>query len=145
MRAVSRQALREIVAPLPWTMREQIEDYVRTVAEAAPAIFDEADLPLTPGDLDRFLYAAGIRKLWNLVESQYVLLSSALGLVEPYGVEQIDVGRRSFSRASETYTEIRELRNGLYRQLVRLELFPVAAARTLADVAFLTASPSSRR
>lgn len=141
---MSRAALRELLRPLPWTLREQIEDYVRTVNDAAPAIFDEADLPLTPESLDRFLYAAGIRKLWDLVESQYVLLTSALGLVEPHGVERIDVGRRSFSQGSETYLEIRALRQGLYRELVRLRLFPIADARSLSEVAFLIASPFPR-
>ena len=134
-----------MIRPLPWTLREQIENYVRTVSDAAPAIFEEAELELTPKALDDFLFAAGLRKLWDLVESQYVMLSSALGLVEPHGVQRVDVGRRAFSRESETYENIRRIRMGLYQRLVALEVFPIVAARTLSEVAFLTASPFSRQ
>jgi hypothetical protein len=127
--------------PLPWTIRVQIDDYLRTVAEAAPFIFEEADVLLVPQTLDEFLFAAGVRKLWNLVESQYVLLSSALTLVEPHGVERVQVGRRGFSRDSETYAELRELRHALYRELLRLGVFPIVDAPTLAEVAFYVAVP----
>jgi hypothetical protein len=134
---MSREALREVIRPLPWSLREQVEEYVRSVVEAAPNIFEEAGVAMNRRALDDFVFIVGIRKLWHLVDSQYILLTGALTLVEGHGVGEIRVGRGRYGRNSETYAALRQLRNALYRELIRLEIFNLANTRSLTDVAKL--------
>jgi hypothetical protein len=142
---MSREALREVIRPLPWSLREQVEEYVRSVIEIAPSIFEEAGVVMSRRARDEFVFMVGVRKLWNLVDSQYVLLSGAVTLVEGHGAGEIRIGRGRYGRSSETYATLRQLRNDLYGQLVRLEIFSLVNTRSLTDLAQLVADSSSAR
>lgn len=138
---MSKAALNEILRPLPWALREHVDEYIRAVVELAPGLFEEAEVPMTSRAYDHFIFLAGIRKLWHLVDAQYVLLDGALSLVQGHGVERLTMGRTPYSRESESYLVLRRLRNEMYRELVRLQIYPLVNAESLAELAHHVSDP----
>jgi hypothetical protein len=128
-------ALNETISALPWALRDQVETYTRSVDDAVPEIFAEAEIELTPARRDQIIFIAGVRKLWHLVDAQYELLTSSLSLVRGYGVGELQTGGRTYSQESASLDALRGLRNGLYAELIRLEVFNLVNTASLGDVA----------
>ena len=131
---MSRAALNELIIELPYSLRERIDGYVASVVAESEAIFEEAGVPLTRDLLGGLIFFAGVRKLWAIVDSYYALMVNSLALVESHDIEVMMVGATRYSRHSETYTTIRQLRNQLESQLLELGIYSVLQERSLASL-----------
>jgi hypothetical protein len=120
-----------------------VEEYVRVVNELQPLIFEEAGLGSSPNLRDEFIFMAGLRKLWHIVDSQYRLLEGALTLTEDQGVSEIAIGGSKYSRRAESYRVIRRLRAETFAKLVELEIFPLVEAESLHSLAFLVSEQTA--
>jgi len=115
---VSRSALNEAIAELPYRLRERVDGYAAAVAAEAPAIFADAEVSYNQGLANKLVFIAGIKKLWAIVDADCRLLTTSLGLVEGYDVASLSVGSTTYSRGSSSYRELIDLRHALERLLL---------------------------
>jgi hypothetical protein len=142
---MSREALRDVIAELPYGLRERIEGYVSTVAAESEAIFDEAQVPRTPHLYDALIFFAGIRKLWSIVDANYQLMTGSMDLIEGYDALGFSVGATRYSRGSDSYWTLRNLHTQLRALLLELDVMPLMQERSLAVVVERLAERSGRR
>jgi hypothetical protein len=98
-----------VFAPeLPYTLREQVLDYARSVEAASQDISKEAEIDLTDELRDELVLVAAVRKLHAICSSSYWMLYNSTKLLgnEVTGVR---VGGTTFSRESAHYVQLSEL------------------------------------
>ncbi len=66
---------------LPYTLREQVIDYARSVEAASQEIFKEAEVKLTDELRDQLALVAAVRKLHSICSSSYWLLYNSTRLL----------------------------------------------------------------
>lgn len=93
---------------LPYTLREQVLDYSRSVEAASHDISKEAEIELTDELLDQLVLIAAVRKLHAICSSSYWLLYNSTKLLgnEVTGVR---VGGTTFSRESAHFNQLSTL------------------------------------
>ena len=84
---------------LPYTLREQVLDYSRSVEAASYDISKEAEIQLTDELLDQLVLVAAVRKLHAICSSSYWLLYNSTKLLGDE-VAGVRVGGTTFSRES---------------------------------------------
>jgi hypothetical protein len=97
---------------LPYTLREQVLDYARSVETASHDISKEAEIQLTEELLDQLALVAAVRKLHAICSSSYWLLYNSTKLLgnEVAGVR---VGGTTFSRESVHFGQLSTLLSDL--------------------------------
>jgi len=98
--------------PLPYTLRQRVEGYAEFIEETAEQVAADTGLPAEPSFRDEFVYFAGLRRLWTLVDSQYWLIDRSLALGAGFGVTSVAAGRHRFDRDAGPLYELRRLRTG---------------------------------
>ncbi len=145
---MSKQRLADALDGLPLAMKSRVMDYVATVQEALPSIFEEADYPQPSQDhVERFIFAVGIRKLWAQIEFQYQTINGALdalGTLNAVAVASVGrngflAGSTEFTRNSAAFRALERLRADLDDLLRQGGLREIVAERSLMEVARRTA------
>lgn len=97
---------------LPYTLREQVVNYARSVEAASHEISKEAEIQLTDELLDQLVLIAAVRKLHAICSSSYWLLYNSTKLLgnEVAGVR---VGGTTFSRETTHFGQLSTLLSDL--------------------------------
>ena len=93
---------------LPYTLREQVLDYARSVEAASRDISKEAEIELTDELLDQLVLVAAVRKLHAICSSSYWLLYNSTKLLGDE-VTGVRVGGTTFSRGSAHFDQLATL------------------------------------
>ena len=93
---------------LPYTLREQVLDYSRSVEAASHDISKEAEIELTDELLDQLVLIAAVRKLHAICSSSYWLLYNSTKLLG-HEVTGVRVGGTTFSRESAQFNHLSTL------------------------------------
>jgi hypothetical protein len=93
---------------LPYTLREQVIDYARSVDAASRDISKEAEVELTDDLRDQLVLVAAVRKLHAICSSSYWLLYNSTKLLgnEVTGVR---VGGTTFSQETTYFSQLAAL------------------------------------
>ena len=140
------QRVRDITAPLPYSLRESVNGYVDAVAAAIPEIEREAGVEITSERRDEYLIIVAMRRIWASVSNQYWIMSDCISLavessaVHPTGDEQhlrgFRAGRDEFRADSAAFVEGRQLFDDFQELIAKLEVEDlVSRSRSLADLA----------
>lgn len=128
------RSLKKLTQELSYALRIELEEYVESIDPVLPVIFAEAQVEETLENVNAFLFAAGVRRLWALVDSQFRILESALTLAARNGLGAFQFGSTIYSRSSPAYFEIKSLREALRGRLQSAGLSSILQARTLAEM-----------
>ena len=111
-------SLNSLLAAVPYSWREDIAGYTRSVADAAPAIY--ADLGLTEHDVPvtSFLGAVAAWRVWSKVDALHWLLSDSLTIAREQGFDGFAVGSARYARGSGPEQDLSALRAGIRRSFV---------------------------
>ena len=93
---------------LPYTLREQVLDYARSVELASHDISEEAEIDLTDELRDQLVLVAAVRKLHTICSTSYWLLYNSTKLLGDE-VTGVRVGNTTFSRESAHFVQISKL------------------------------------
>ena len=93
---------------LPYTLREQVLDYARSVELASHDISIEAEIDLTDELLDQLVLVAAVRKLHAICSTSYWLLYNSTRLLGE-DVTGVRVGGTTFSRDSAHFALLSRL------------------------------------
>ncbi len=99
--------LQRALGPLPYSLREQIVGYARSVDAAAPEIARGANVQLSTDVRDRFVFAAGLRKYYALCASSFWAIDNAAAILETLDVGSVRVGRTDYSRGADMHVGLR--------------------------------------
>lgn len=131
---MSKTILMEAVGELPFALREEIEGYTSSVLESSEDIFREAGLKMDEQLRDEFVFFAGVRRLWALVNGRYWLLDRSLGIAHDTGVKSLSVGGRNFERNTGDHRELRLVRQALLERLVELKVAHIVQTQSLKEM-----------
>ncbi len=128
-------ALNEIVRVLPYSLRENFGGYLDFIDAMTDELFVAHDAP-PPSQRQReaFLTLVAAWKLWRSIDTQFWLLSNSLNVLSTSGANQFAIGRRRYSRESDTYGTLLTLRDDLRRTLNRLDLSFLTTVGHVADL-----------
>jgi len=90
---------------LPYTLREQVIDYARSVEAASQEISKEAEVRLTDELRDQLALVAAVRKLHSICSSSYWLLYNSTKLLGN-DVSGVRVGGTTFSPESARFRQL---------------------------------------
>lgn len=128
---MAAEAIRELTATLPRSLRDLVNAYVESVRPQLPSIYSEADVQRNEELDEEFLVAVGLKRLWSYVDTQYWVFHRSLELLEDHQVAAVSLGGTRYSRSSDAFREIASLRSELQELLARLELLPLVRMRRL--------------
>lgn len=114
--------VQNIVGPLPWALRVDLDGYLRSVDFARDAIYREAAVSQDEVPPDTLLFFAGAWRLWNLVDGQHWIVQNSLALGADHGVARIRSGSAVYAQGSEDVRDIKRLRTDLSRFFARHEI-----------------------
>lgn len=123
-----------ISAELPWTLQQKLTAYVSWVEDVADEIFERADVPRSATLLDDFLFFAGIRKLWSLVNAQYWTADNSLSILQDYRVEGVSLAGSTYTRNSSEYRDLQVLRTTLRDVLADLQILHLVESSSLSEL-----------
>lgn len=116
---MSLRYVNSFASELPYSLREQVVDYARSVDQASSEIFKEAEMELTEELRDQLVLVAGVRKLYAICSTSYWLLYNSTTLLGN-GDAGIRVGGTTFSRDGGQFLKLsillRELETVLHGQ-----------------------------
>ena len=116
---MSLRYVNSFASELPYSLREQVVDYARSVDQASSEIFKEAEMELTEELRDQLVLVAGVRKLYAICSTSYWLLYNSTTLLGN-GDAGIRVGGTTFSRDGGQFLKLsillRELETVLHEQ-----------------------------
>jgi len=129
--------LRSLLTELPRSLAEEIEGYSSSVSDAYSAIASEVGVPRNQREEleGEFVFAAAIRRLWTLLDTQYWILSHSLGLLASQDVGTVRLGGTRYSRDSRAFRDVRALRDDLQSVVRGLGIEPHVNAPSLSDLA----------
>ena len=137
---MANQLVRDLVAELPWRLRESVEGYVDTVAGSLPDIEKDAGVKL-PGDkIELFLFIVAVRRVWAAVNSQYWIIQDTVTIARSRDLDGFQAGRDRYALGSDAMLESLELRKELEAVIAKVEIEALVTARRLADVVYQMSS-----
>jgi hypothetical protein len=110
---MSLRQLQELMAPLPYALREQVIGYARSVRDAAGEILRDADLEFDARIADRLAFVAGLRRLYSVCSSSYWILENSGFLLRAADTDAVRIGREDFSRGSALHRRLRSMLSDL--------------------------------
>lgn len=127
-------SLRQVTASLPWSLRKEVEGYVSSVDDRRGEIAREAGVRLNNERRRRLLFAAGVRRMWAIVESSFWMVDNSLERLAQHDVHRIQMGSTFYRRGGDMNRTLKELRDSLSELLVELEVQKVVEARSLSEL-----------
>jgi hypothetical protein len=118
---------------LSYAHRDQILGFATFVEEAADDLLEAAGVQaITELLIDQLVYAAGVWRLWQSINSQVSLLNNSLTLMAASGVDGVRLGGTTYTRNSQQYVMLTALRDDLRRVLrdSGLQFIPNSATLT---------------
>jgi hypothetical protein len=132
---MSRQAFGDIIDALPFGLRDQLDGYVSAVESVADDIIREAGLEPSQAIRDQLVFAAGVRRLWAMVDGQWAVLDTSLRFLRESRVNGMRVGSALYGPESRDFVEVQRLRRQLSEELQQLQLQDAVLMDDLSDLA----------
>ena len=114
--------LADVMAELPYKLRDEVEGYVNAVDAVAVDIARESGIRLTSVIREDFLFLVGIRRLWSTINSSHWLAANSAELFKRAEVPRVQAGSLCVGPGEEFNRELRRLRDGLQALLEEHEL-----------------------
>lgn len=131
-------SLDEVVAwteNLSYAHRDQIIGFATFVEDAADDLLEAAGVQTINERLvDQLVYAAGVWRLWQSINSQVSLLNNSLTLMAASGVDGVRLGSTTYTRNSQQYVMLTGLRDDLRTVLRDNGLQFIPSSATLAEL-----------
>lgn len=131
---MSIQLLKKILAPLPYTLKEQVLGYARSVDVALPEIATEASVELTSELTDKIVFFAGISKIYSICSASYWAVDNACHFLEQSDVVSVRSGSTYFSRRSDFHQELKTMFHDIEQILEKENLLTFAANPSYAEL-----------
>lgn len=124
----------EFAAKLPYSLRNQVIGYARSVATAAPSIFKDAGVEFDERIERKLIFVAGLRKFYSICAFQYWAVDNSLKIIERRAAPSIKMGSTYISRGSEDYLAFRSLLTELEEYLFENDLIELIKVSYYSDV-----------
>jgi hypothetical protein len=111
-----------VTSQLPFALRQDTEGYLRTLQDAQPEIYREAEVTTKEIPTEQFLLLTTVWRLYTQVEGQRWVVQNSLEIAGEYGAKGISAGRFRYSSGSDEVTEIRVLHKSFERWLHNRDL-----------------------
>jgi hypothetical protein len=141
---VSIARLRSAIGDLPYSFRDQIVGFATYVDDASDDLFDAVGIREPSREqVDQLVYAAGLWRMWQTINSLFSLLDNSLALLQPRTVgsdltSESDIGYRMggylYSRNSRQYAMLTSLRSDLSTVLNDQGLSFIRTARNIPEL-----------
>jgi hypothetical protein len=132
---VSLSELMSAIENLSYAQRDQILGFATFVEDAADDLLEAAGIQdISEPLIDQLVYAAGVWRLWQSINSQVSLLNNSLTLMAASGVNGVQLGSTTYTRSSSDYVMLTDLRNDLRRALQSVGLQFVTSSSSLAEL-----------
>jgi len=132
---MSRQAFGDLIDALPFGLRDQLDGYVAAVESVADDIIREAGLDPSQAIRDQLVFAAGVRRLWAMVDGQWAVLDTSLRFLRENRVSRMRVGSAVYGSDSRDFVDVQRLRRQLSEELEQLELHDAVLVDDLSELA----------
>lgn len=132
---MSLDELVSVTENLSYAHRDQILGFATFVEDAADDLLEGAGVhDVSQQLIDQLVYAAGVWRLWQSINSQVSLLNNSLTLMAASGVNGVQLGGTTYTRNSRQYIMLMSLRDNLRRVLRDNGLQFVPGSSTLAEL-----------
>src|SRR5437016_3333672 len=132
---MSFDELVSVTEDLSYAHRDQILGFATFVEDAADDLLEAAGVQNVSIQLiDQLVYAAGVWRLWQSINSQVSLLSNSLALMAASGVNGVRLGGTTYTRDSQQYLMLTGLRDDLRRVLRDNGLQFIASSASLPEL-----------
>lgn len=115
-------ALNRVAEELPWSLREQVIGYARSVDYALPEIFKEANIKFDQEISNKVVFLSGIKKLYSIVSSSYWAIDNSGKLLNSINVEYVTAGSLDLSVGGEFHKKLKTLLGNIDRILTDSDL-----------------------
>lgn len=105
--------LADVMAELPYRLRDEVGGYVHAVDAAADDIARECGIRLTAAIREDFLFLVGIRRLWSTINSSHWLAANSAELFRRAEVPRVQAGSLFVGPGEEFNQELRRLHHRL--------------------------------
>lgn len=138
-RTVSLRDVEQFAQELPHVIADDVVLYARSVRDALPDIFREANVEPSERISDQVVFIAGVKRLEAICSSNLWTLDNALSNLakahsDSVGRIEVRIGSLSVSRNSEYYQNLATLNRGLQLLLQRLEISDLVAMNRYVDI-----------
>ena len=117
---MSISQVEEMVADLPYSIREDVVGYAQSVQAALPEIFRDARVEFSRLVGDQVVLLAAIRKLYWISSSNFWILENSIHLARESSIGAVVVAGETMNRQSAYYQQLSQLLRDLERLLVEL-------------------------
>jgi hypothetical protein len=114
---MSYRLLEEAVADLPWSLRDQVLGYAKSVEASMPSIFHDAQRKLDAAIADQVVFLAGVRKLHGIVASSFWALDNSGALLKKLKVTSVRAGAADLSRDGPLFKAVKSTLQGIEKVL----------------------------
>jgi hypothetical protein len=111
------KVLQTTMEGLPWSLREQVIGYAKSVDDALPEIFREARRDFDRVLGDQIVFFAGVKKLYSIVGASYWTLDNSGKLLETLEVSSIRAGGLDLTRGGDLHHRLQALVNSFDKAL----------------------------
>lgn len=115
---MSFREVEEFADLLPYTLKEQVLGYARSVRDAMPEIVLEAGVEYSNEVADKIIYIAGLRKLYSICNSSYWALENTCYLLQESNVHNVRVGGTDMSKGSQFYNDLNSITKDIDSYLI---------------------------
>ena len=106
---MSLELVSDIAQALPYKLKEDVVGYARSVRDALPDIFREAEM--APDDVlaNQLVFLAGIKKLYAICSGTFWILDNSLKSLGEAQAFEVKLGSMRVSRGSRDWVNLRSL------------------------------------
>jgi len=131
---MSIDAVHQFTQELPFRLREDVLSYARSVNEALPEIFREANVAPDERLGDELVFVAGIKKLHAICSANFWILDSSLHSLSQADLHEVQLGSLRISRGSEEWQRLRDLLNDLEGVLAQQNLLEIIGLTSYTEI-----------
>jgi hypothetical protein len=137
---MSLRNVEEFTSSLPYSLREQILGYARSVQDAVPEILAEAQVAQSVDVAGQLVFMAGVRKFYSICEANFWILHNSTQILSQYDQNDVRVGRTDYSREGDLYHALSVALNELHSTLLEHGISETMLRRSYVDLASELAS-----
>jgi len=132
---MSLKLLSDALESLPYSLKEQVLGYARSISEAAPEIFKEAGVRRDNKTEDTLVFLAGMKKLFSIVDSNYWVIDNAGAILEKEQSQfSVRIGGSDFSRGGDYLSKLDMIRKELNSYFIEQGIADLIESRNYSEI-----------
>jgi len=132
---MSLKLLTDTLESLPYSLKEQVLGYARSISAVAPEIFKEAGVRRNDKTEDKLVFLAGLRKLFSIIDSNYWVIENAGAILEKQQAQfSVRIGGSDFSRGGDYHSQLNTLRKELNNYFIEQGILDLIESRNYSDL-----------